>query len=65
MGATSPSGIVCSALPFDLIQLFHILFREVGKEAKLAQLSEHDRVLLLSDRLVPLVEAHRDRIVSC
>jgi hypothetical protein len=65
LGATSPSGIVCSALPFDLIQLLHILFREVGKEAKLAQLGEHDRVLLLSDRLVPLVEARRDRIVSC
>ena len=64
MGATSPSGIVCSALPFDLLQLLHILFREIGKEAKLAQLGEHDRVLLLSDRLIPLVEAHRDRIVS-
>src|SRR5215204_4670779 len=66
LGATSPSGIVCSALPFDLIQLLHILFREVGNEAKLAQLGEHDRVLLLSDyRQVWPAEARRDRIVSC
>src|SRR5215212_1456289 len=65
LGATSPSGIVCSALPFDLIQLLHILFREIGKEAKLAQLGEHDRILLLSDRLVPLVAVHRERVASC
>ena len=44
--------------------MLQVLFREVNKEGNLAQLSEYDRVLLLSDRLVPLVEARRDRIVS-
>jgi hypothetical protein len=66
LGATSPSGIVRPVLPFDLIQLLHILFGEVGKEAKLAQFGEHDRVLLLRDyRQARPAEARRDRIVSC
>jgi hypothetical protein len=64
MVATSTSGIACSALPSDPIQLLQVLFREVNKVGTLAHLGEYDRVLLLSDRLVPLVEARRDQIVS-
>ena len=46
-----------------LLEFRHALTRRVRET--LAQLGEYDRVLLLSDRQVPLVEARRDRIVSC